>query len=94
MYCVEESFDENPNWLEESVVRDIFSKIRVATKSAGKIHCLGQKLSGKQRPIIVKIHGYSERMEIFHSHKLKGTGFSIGEDLSTNVRQTRKEVLQ
>lgn len=58
-----------------------------------RVHRLGRKSDGKQRPVIVKFYNYNEKMSILHAaYKLKGTGISVGEDFSVRVRQARRNL--
>lgn len=96
VYGVEEQQNESFQELHNLVSKEIFEDI-LDVKSAGieRIHRLGRTREGdpKNRPIILKLLDYRDKVKILQScSKLKGSGYSISEDYSFGVRETRRKL--
>lgn len=60
-----------------------------------RVHRLGKYNTDKQRPIIAKMSSFKDKQKVLSAaHKLKGTGFSIGEDFSPSTRYSRKKLIE
>ncbi|KAE8741681.1 hypothetical protein FOCC_FOCC012779 [Frankliniella occidentalis] len=72
------------------IVCEVAAKAGVALDKSciSRSHRVGRKVNGKNRAIIVKFVSFADRQRLFKAKKgLKGTGFSVREDLTRN-RQT------
>ncbi|KAH9370782.1 hypothetical protein HPB48_014722 [Haemaphysalis longicornis] len=57
-----------------------------------RVHRLGKYHTHKQRPIIAKMSSFKGKQKVVSTaHKLKGTGFSIGEDFSPSTRYSTQK---
>lgn len=75
-------------------VNDIFeNKLGQKLNSIERIHRLWKKTPGKDRPVIMKLTDFRDKMKILQNcHKLKNTKISISEDYSKRVTEIRKKL--
>ncbi|XP_037501748.2 uncharacterized protein LOC119375606 [Rhipicephalus sanguineus] len=96
VYGVEEQQNESFQKLHDFVSKEIFEDtLDIKTAGIERIHRLGRTREGepKNRPIILKLLDYRDKVKILQScSKLKGSGFSISEDYSFGVRETRRKL--
>lgn len=94
IYGVPEPEGETSETLEravnEGIIREILDLEPVAIE---RIHRLGRGGLNKTRPVILKLLDAREKTAVLkNGFKLKGTEFSIGEDFSRKLRETRKKL--
>ncbi|XP_042150367.1 uncharacterized protein LOC120850684, partial [Ixodes scapularis] len=73
---------------------DVFDKIlNNKLNSIERIHRLGKQVSGGDRPIMLKVSDFRDKLAILKNcFKLKGTPISISEDFSKRVVEIRKNL--
>lgn len=85
---------ENPAALEALVTKNILHDILgVQVKTVERMHRIGLKKAGRQRPIIVRFYDFAEKMTVLHNcSKLKGSEISISEDFSARIRDVHRKL--
>lgn len=96
IYGVEEGDNEQNADLQQQIVKGIFKDIlKVNVTSVERMHRIGRKTQNRERPVILKLYNFSEKMLVLRNcGKLKGTAISISEDFSARVRDLRKKLWQ
>lgn len=91
-----ECVNETLQGLEDKVIKNIFSALLgINPTSVERIHILGKKRDDRDRPIILRLYDYNEKIAIFKNYrKLKGTKISIADDYSYETLQKRKLLWQ
>lgn len=94
VYGVPEPEGETSETLEKAVNEGIINKILdLEPVAIERIHRLGRAGPNKTRPVIFKLLDAREKTAILkNGFKLKDTEFSIGEDFSRKLRETRKKL--
>ena len=90
IFGIPESDRENT---DDKVIKMVTEKLSIPLQLSDidRSHRVGAKISGKNRPIIIKFVSYRKRREIFQVKKrLKSTGITVREDLT----KARLDVLQ
>lgn len=92
VFGVPESENETREDIEQKVVKNIFSeKLGVMVSSVERIHRLGQKKQSRDRPVILKLYDFNEKVAIFKNcKKLKGTKISVSDDYSPETVEKRR----
>ncbi|XP_037498616.1 uncharacterized protein LOC119372211 [Rhipicephalus sanguineus] len=95
VFGLREEANETTADLTEIIKTDLFEgKLGVNVSGIERCHRLGKK-NGKERPVIIKILDYRDKVAILQRcSKLKGTELSISEDFSARVRDIRKKLWQ
>ena len=91
MHGVEEQEQENTDNIVLNVIKEHLD-IELSVKDLDRSHRIGKRNSNsKRRPIMVEFISYNNRREIFNNKKrIKGTGVSIAESLTTErMRQLK-----
>ncbi|XP_075752613.1 uncharacterized protein LOC142818127 [Rhipicephalus microplus] len=96
IYGVEEGDNEQNADLQQRIVKGIFKDIlKVNVTSVERMHRIGRKTQNRERPVILKLYNFSEKMVVLRNcNKLKRTAISISEDFSARVRDLRKKLWQ
>ncbi|XP_077501139.1 uncharacterized protein LOC144111926 [Amblyomma americanum] len=91
---VKEEESESEEDLLQKVNNDIFDKIlKQRVDTIERIHRLGKREPGRDRPIIIKLTDFRDKMKIMSNcFNLKGTQFSVNEDFSKRVVEIRKNL--
>ncbi|XP_077531255.1 uncharacterized protein LOC144143361 [Haemaphysalis longicornis] len=91
---IEEEVLETEEVLIRKVNDEVFGNIlKQKLHSIERIHRLGRKIPGTNRPVILRVGDFREKTKIFkHCSKLKGTPFSVPGDFSKRVAATRKNL--
>ncbi|CAN7974771.1 unnamed protein product, partial [Ixodes persulcatus] len=94
VFGIHEEPGETRNSLEEKVLDDMFNKqLGVSLTSVERIHRIGRITQGKNRPVVLRVFNYNEKVSVFKNcKKLKGTAVSISDDFSKETLQTRKKL--
>lgn len=67
----------------------------VTLTSVERIHSIGKKKRGKNRPFILRLYNFQEKAELLrNAHKLKDSGLSLSDDYSQQVHAKRKHLWQ
>lgn len=87
--------EEKDKEITDKLVVDVATKLGIKdlnVKCISRSHRVGKPNSSKPRPIIVKFVSYADRKLLYEKKKmLKGTGISIGEDLTKTRLQLRQK---
>nr|XP_037285001.1 LOW QUALITY PROTEIN: uncharacterized protein LOC119177920 [Rhipicephalus microplus] len=91
---VKEEGPENDDDLVKKINDDIFGSIlNQKLNSIERIHTLGKKFSGKDRPVILRVADYRDKVKMLKNcFKLKGTHNNISEDYSKRVTGIRRNL--
>ncbi|XP_072144351.1 uncharacterized protein [Dermacentor andersoni] len=91
---MQEGVQENEVALMKKVTEEVFRDIlKVQVSSIERIHRLGKKTPGRNRPIIFRLADFREKVKILSNcTKLKDTEISISEDYSKRVVEIRKKL--
>ncbi|XP_049527737.1 uncharacterized protein LOC119462805 [Dermacentor silvarum] len=91
---MQEGTQENDAALVKKVTEEVFRDIlKVQVTSIERIHRLGKKTPGRNRPIIFRLADFREKVKILSNcTKLKDTEISISEDYSRRVVEIRKRL--
>ncbi|XP_037556826.2 uncharacterized protein LOC119433643 [Dermacentor silvarum] len=91
---IKEEVRETQETLLKKVNNDIFeNKLGQKLNSIERIHRLEKKTTGKDRPVIMKLTDFRDKMKILQNcHKLKNTNISISEDYSKRVTEIRQKL--
>ncbi|KAH7948914.1 hypothetical protein HPB49_003430 [Dermacentor silvarum] len=91
---MQEGTQENDAALVKKVTEEDFRDIlKVQVTSIERIHRLGKKTPGRNRPIIFRLADFREKVKILSNcTKLKDTEISISEDYSRRVVEIRKRL--
>ncbi|XP_077550567.1 uncharacterized protein LOC144163644 [Haemaphysalis longicornis] len=91
---IEEEESEDEAVLLRKVNDEIFGNVLgTRLSSIERIHRLGKKMPEKDRPVILKVSDFRDKMRVLKNcPKLKGTQFSINEDYSKRVVEIRKQL--
>ncbi|XP_072142787.1 uncharacterized protein [Dermacentor andersoni] len=97
VFGIKEQEDETTETLHTVVTNDILKdKLDLTISGIQRIHRLGCRKAdneGKVRPVIFKLQDYRDKENVLQNcSKLKGSGYSISEDLSRYVRDVRKKL--
>lgn len=93
IYGIQEETTETSDDLANTIKNDIFlAKLDITVNNIERCHRIGKK-EGKTRPVIIKLLDHRDKTSILKAcSKLKGSDYSISEDFSKNVRETRKKL--
>ncbi|XP_049520556.1 uncharacterized protein LOC125944250 isoform X2 [Dermacentor silvarum] len=84
-----ESWDES----EATVKKICKTSLGIELRSLERAHRLGRYNENRKRPIIVKFSLYKERQVVLlNAKKFKNSLYSVGEDYSSETRNTRKKL--
>lgn len=85
---------ESEDTLAKIVVDHVFgAKLNVKIDSIERIHRIGRKFPRGNRPVIVKLADFRDKVTILKNCvKLKGTAYSINEDFSKRINEIRKNL--
>uniref|UniRef100_A0A147BGB8 Putative myosin light chain kinase n=1 Tax=Ixodes ricinus TaxID=34613 RepID=A0A147BGB8_IXORI len=91
---IKEEASENEDVLMRKINNEVFDTIlNQKLNSIQRIHRLGKKMTGRDRPVILTVADFKEKMAIMKNCvKLKGTKISINEDYSKRVVELRKNL--
>lgn len=95
-YGLKEENNESASELQKKVENNLLrSKLEVQVRSIKRIHRVGRKDAGNERPVILRFYDFTEKVKVFQScHKLKNSGISISENFSVPVREIRRKLWQ
>ncbi|XP_077550630.1 uncharacterized protein LOC144163786 [Haemaphysalis longicornis] len=96
LYGIEEDKDESDDDLKKAVIENIFKEtLGVQVNTIDKIHRLGKKKTGGNRPVIMHFYDSRERERVLQNcGKLKGSLISISRDYAKDTVEVRKKVWQ
>ncbi|XP_075527050.1 uncharacterized protein LOC142559320 [Dermacentor variabilis] len=91
---IKEEDHENEETLLSKVKDEIFSAtLKVNVSSIERIHRLGRRISGRTRPVILRVADYRDKMTVLQNcTKLRDTDYSVSEDFSKRVQGIRKKL--
>lgn len=91
---VQEGVNETEDVLLEKINVDIFDKLlNLKINSVERIHRLGAKRRGKDRPVILRVSDFRDKTTILRNcFKLRGKEISINEDFSKRVVEIRRRL--
>lgn len=94
VYGIKESDQESQEALRRRVCNDIFKDVlQLKIESIERCHRLGERRTNKDRPVILRVVDYKEKMLVLqNAYKFKGSNYSVGEDFSKRVREIRRNL--
>lgn len=93
IFGVSETDGETPTVLYEKIDKLFREVLEVDVKTIERLHRVGRRVSHKDRPVILKVYDYREKIDILRNcRKLKGTAFSVSEDFCDRTRDVRKKL--
>lgn len=96
VFGIPEAENETREDIQDKVLKSVLTKrLGVTVSSVERIHRLGRKKADKDRPIIMRLYDYNEKIAIFNQcKKLKGSEINISHDYSQETLEKRRLLWQ